>query len=360
MLQNNLHKDFKLNGFSFTSVDEILSYSKDFSEEIYQFLQDWFSKKEYVIVQTSGSTGTPKDIQLLKQKMINSALATGQFFNLKPKTTALMCLPSKYIAGKMMLVRALTLGWHIDIVSSNASPLKTISKKYDFSAMVPLQVENSLDKIHLLETLIIGGGVVSKKLQDKLQSISTNVFATYGMTETITHIAIKKLNHFKGAISNSVTIAYYKTLPNTTIYIDQRNCLVLKNNNVANEIVFTNDVVQLISDTQFEWLGRIDNVINSGGIKLYPEKIEEQLSTLIKQRFFVTGIEDELLGNKLILVVEAPIDHQLYKNKLFSEIQNLRTLSKFEIPKEIYFMDQFIETGTKKIQRNKTLELLKR
>ncbi|WP_367181500.1 AMP-binding protein [uncultured Polaribacter sp.] len=359
-MQNNLHKDFKLNGFSFTSVDEILSYSKDFSEEIYQFLQDWFSKKEYVIVQTSGSTGTPKDIQLLKQKMINSALATGQFFNLKPKTTALMCLPSKYIAGKMMLVRALTLGWHIDIVSSNASPLKTISKKYDFSAMVPLQVENSLDKIHLLETLIIGGGVVSKKLQDKLQSISTNVFATYGMTETITHIAIKKLNHFKGAISNSVTIAYYKTLPNTTIYIDQRNCLVLKNNNVANEIVFTNDVVQLISDTQFEWLGRIDNVINSGGIKLYPEKIEEQLSTLIKQRFFVTGIEDELLGNKLILVVEAPIDHQLYKNKLFSEIQNLRTLSKFEIPKEIYFMDQFIETGTKKIQRNKTLELLKR
>jgi len=360
LLQNNLHKDFKLNGFSFTSVDEILSYSKDFSEEIYQFLQDWFSKKEYVIVQTSGSTGTPKDIQLLKQKMINSALATGQFFNLKPKTTALMCLPSKYIAGKMMLVRALILGWHLDIVSSNASPLKTISKKYDFSAMVPLQVENSLNKIHLLETLIIGGGVVSKKLQDKLQSFSTNVFATYGMTETITHIAIKKLNHFKGAISNSVASAYYKTLPNTTIYIDQRNCLVLKNNNVANEIVFTNDVVQLISDTQFEWLGRVDNVINSGGIKLHPEKIEEQLATLINQRFFVTGIEDELLGNKLILVVEAPIDNELDKKKLFSKIKSLTALSKFEIPKEIYFIDQFIETGTKKIQRNKTLKLLKR
>lgn len=356
MAQNNFHTDFKLNGFSFTNVDEILLYSKSFSTEIHQFLKDWFSDNDFVIVQTSGSTGKPKDIQLYKNKMINSALATGEFFNLKPKTTALLCLPTNYIAGKMMLVRALSLGWHLDIVSSNSKPLETISKKYNFSAMVPLQVENSLDKLHIIDKLIIGGGVVSRQLQEKLQSITAKVFATYGMTETITHIAIKRLNNFKSVISGSVKKSYYNTLPNTSIYIDERNCLVIKNENVANEIIFTNDVVNLISDTEFEWLGRFDNVINSGGVKLHPEKIEEKLSKIIKARFFVAGVSDEKLGKKLILIVEDNLTSSTDKKSLFVKISNLESLSKFEIPKEIYFTDQFIETETGKIQRKKTLQ----
>lgn len=365
MEQNNYHKNFKLNGFSFTNVDELLSYSIGFSDDIHQFLQEWFSIEDVVIVQTSGSTGTPKKIQLEKEQMQNSAFATGDFFNLKENTTALLCLPTQYIAGKMMLIRALTLGWHLDVVPSSSNPLETISKTYDFSAMVPLQVENSLNKLYLVKQLIVGGGLVSNQLQQKLQTLSTKIFATYGMTETITHIAIKKLNKldFEDSKSNfglfpqAQSRGYFSILPNTTIYIDERDCLVIKAPKVSKEIVFTNDVVRLISDTQFEWLGRFDNVINSGGIKLHPENIEERLSKIISQRFFVAGILDDKLGEKLVLIVELKsLKVSEFKSLLIEKIKNLKTLSKFEIPKEIYFADNFVVTETGKIQRKKTLQ----
>ncbi|WP_299012452.1 AMP-binding protein [uncultured Polaribacter sp.] len=358
MEKPKFHKNFTLNGFSFTNTDEIVQYVQSFSAETHVFLKDWFSNTAFIVVQTSGSTGKPKPIKLLKSKMINSAFATGKFFNLKPKTTALLCLPVQYIAGKMMLIRAITLGWHLDIVASNANPLATLNKVYDFSAMVPLQVENAVDKLHLIKKLIVGGGVVSNKLQEKLQNISTQVFATYGMTESITHIAVKKLNHAEGFRLKKNQKTYYTTLPNTTIYVDERNCLVIKNEKVTNEIVFTNDVVSLISDTQFEWLGRFDNVINSGGVKLHPEKIEEKLSKIIEQHFFVTGISDEVLGEKLILIVEKGISSNLDVNFLSAKIKALKTLSKFEIPKEMYFTESFVETETGKIQRKKTLQHL--
>jgi O-succinylbenzoic acid--CoA ligase len=265
----------------------------------------------------------------------------------------------------MMLVRALTLGWHIDVVGVSSNPLRENSKGYDFAAMVPLQVENSIDKLHQIKKLIIGGGAVSNSLHIKLQSIATQAFATYGMTETITHIAVKKLNNFQSLHENvtkeftgnqKLTLsksarnsAFYQTLPNTTIYKDERNCLVIKNEKISNNVVFTNDVVELISDTQFDWLGRFDNVINSGGIKLHPEKIEEKLGNSIQQRFFVAGIADEKLGEKLVLIVEG------VARTLILEKANL---SKFEVPKEIYFINDFIETETKKIQRKKTLDLI--
>lgn len=338
-----VHKNFQLNSKSFSSVDEILEYSKSISTEIHGFFLDWFSDEKTIIVQTSGSTGIPKSIQLKKELMINSAETTGDFFNLQENITALSCLPTEYIAGKMMLIRALTLGWNLDIIEPNSNPLEKVNKQYDFSAMVPLQLENSLSNIGLIKKVIVGGGAVSSSLQEKLQNISTQIFATYGMTETITHITIKKLNHIK------IYPNFYQTLPNVTIYKDERNCLVIDAPKVADQIIFTNDVVRLISDTQFEWLGRFDNVINSGGIKLHPEKIEEKLSKIISNRFFVTGIKDEKLGEKLILIVEGK-QQEIY-------LQNAQ-LSKFEIPKEIYFIDQFIETKTGKIQRTKTMNLL--
>lgn len=342
--QNKFHKSFKLNGLSFSSVDEILRYSKEFSEEIHQFLKSWFSVDKNIIVQTSGSTGTPKPILLKKEFVVNSAKATGCYFDLEENTTALLCLPIKYIAGKLMLIRALTLGWKLDIIPSNSNPLEKIDKVYDFSAMVPLQLENSLSKINLIKKLIVGGGVVSKELVAKIQQVSTAVFATYGMTETITHIAVKKLNKIVE------TPVFYQVLPNVTIYKDQRNCLVIKAFKVSDEIIFTNDVVDLVAEHQFMWLGRFDHVINSGGIKLHPENIEEKLSKIIRNRFFVTGIFDEKLGQKLVLIIEGKKD-----------VINLNqaNLLKYETPKETYFLDNFIETKTKKIQRKKTLDLLK-
>jgi O-succinylbenzoic acid--CoA ligase len=361
----DIHKDFKLNDISFATASELLAHTAKYSDEIHDFLKDWFSNKEYIIANTSGSTGAPKAIKLKKKQLQNSALATGDFFKLKEKTTALLCLPIAYIAGKMMLVRALTLGWHIDVISSNLNPLKQHLKSYDFSAMVPLQLENSIEKLHQIKKLIVGGGAVSISLQEKLQETSSEVFATYGMTETITHIAIKKLNNFipfQGArvIKQPLQKEYYKTLPNTKIYKDERDCLVIKNTSISDTIIFTTDVVALISDTQFEWLGRFDNVINSGGIKLHPEKIEAKLSKIISQRFFVAGIKDDKLGEKLVLLIELA-DNKAAKlrDKFTDAMKNSKLFSKFEIPKEIHIIDRFAETETKKIQRKKTLDLIK-
>jgi O-succinylbenzoic acid--CoA ligase len=360
----DIHKDFKLNDISFATVSELLAHTCKYSDEIHDFLKDWFSNKEYVIANTSGSTGVPKAIKLKKEQLQNSALATGDFFKLKEKTTALLCLPTAYIAGKMMLVRAITLGWHIEVGTADAYPLKENLTNYDFAAMVPLQVENSMERLHQIKKLIVGGGAVSNSLQEKLQDITTEVFATYGMTETITHIAIKKLNNFvlfQGAsgIKQPPQKEYYKILPNTKIYKDERDCLVIKNTNISDTIIFTTDVVALISDTQFEWLGRFDNVINSGGIKLHPEKIETELSKIISQRFFVAGIKDEKLGEKLVLLIESANDTLMKSSEqLNSEMYNSKLFSKFEIPKEIHFIDCFEETDTKKIQRKKTLDLI--
>jgi O-succinylbenzoic acid--CoA ligase len=358
--QIKFHKSFQLNGRSFTSVDEVLSYTRSFSDEIHHFLESWFSYDKTITVQTSGSTGAPKSIELKKEFVVNSAIATGKYFDLQENTTALLCLPTTYIAGKLMLIRALTLGWHLDVIASNSHPLEKVDKEYDFSAMVPLQLENSISKLSKIKKLIVGGGVVSKELKAKIQDVYTVIFATYGMTETITHIAVKKLNNFSPSKGRITKQSFYKTLPNVTIYRDDRNCLVINAPKVSDEIIFTNDVVQLISDTEFEWLGRFDTVINSGGIKLHPEKIEEKLSEIIRQRFFVAGISDEKLGKKLVLIIELGscknIDIQFFIKK---EIRNLKSLSKFEIPKEIYCLRNFIETGTKKIQRSKTLDLLK-
>lgn len=359
MEQNKFHKSFKLNGSSFTSVDELLKFSNHFSVDINLFLETWFADDQNIIVKTSGSTGKPKSIQLKKELMINSALATGAFFNLPEKTSVLLCLPVHYIAGKMMLIRALTLGWHLDVVASSSNPLTTIEKQYNFSAMVPLQLENSLPKISLIKKIIVGGGVVSNSLKEKLQNISTAVFATYGMTETITHIAVKQLNNIGSSRIGITKQSFYRTLPNVTIYKDQRNCLVIDAPKVAQEIIFTNDVVALISDRHFEWLGRFDNVINSGGIKLYPEKIEEKLSKIIENRFFVAGIKDDKLGEKLVLIIELDTKDSISsaeEKSLFDVINNGTSLTKFEKPKEIYFTERFIETETGKIQRIKTLQ----
>ena len=350
MNSTQFHKEFKLQGNSFSSINELIKYSKSTSKEVSSFLVEWFNKNSFVEVNTSGSTGTPKLIQLKKEHMVNSALATGNYFKLPQKTSALLCMSTHYIAGKMMLVRALTLGWDIDVVEAESNPLKNISKIYDFSAMVPLQLHNSLKDIHKIKKLIVGGGVVSNDLLNKIQNIETEVFATYGMTETITHIAVKKLNHCH---SELVEKSNYVSFPNVKLSIDERGCLVIDAPKVSDEVIVTNDLVEIISVNSFHWLGRFDSIINSGGIKLIPEQIEQKLSKLIKQRFFVTGIKDAILGEKLVLLIEG-----LETNLSLNKLKELSTLSKFEVPKEVFYVEKFIETPTKKINRNKTVSLL--
>ncbi|WP_298518129.1 AMP-binding protein [uncultured Kordia sp.] len=353
----NIHLKFKLDGnyFDREALKEVAySFVKEgtsHEQTMGNFLIDWLDEKPYVDVFTSGSTGKPKQIRLEKQAMVHSALATGDFFGIKPGATALQCLPSNFIAGKMMLVRAMILGWSLDLIAPTSNPLENLQKEYDFGAMVPLQVENSIENLSQIKTLIVGGAPASSALIERLQTVSSKIFATYGMTETITHIAAKPLNHLpKGKTAN------YQTLPKIHISTDDRNCLVINAPRITNETIVTNDVVEIISQTKFNWLGRHDNVINSGGIKLHPEQIEEKLSALIKTRFFVAAIDDAQLGKKLVLLVEDTLEN-INVSQLLQTIKDSKKLSKFEIPKAIFIVKNFSETNTGKVQRVKTLAL---
>jgi len=352
-----VHPSFKINKQSFTTTS-LLKFSEELtaSDELYlkdigAFIMDWLNDDDYVLVSTSGSTGLPKEIKLLKSHMRNSALATGNYFGLNENTNALSCLSATYIAGKMMLVRAMVLGWDIHLVSPIANPLENLTESYDFCAMVPLQVESSLTDLHKIKKLIIGGAPMSSSLHEQLQAVTTNCYATYGMTETITHIAVKRIN--KLSVSLSAVESYFNTLPNVSISQDDRGCLVIEAPKVSYEPIVTNDIVNIHSDREFEWLGRFDNVINSGGVKLFPEQIEQKLSQLIKKRFFVAGIPDEQLGEQLILIIESDVRLNLSK----SDYQNCQ-LSKYEIPKRVFILSKLIETPTGKIQREQTLKLL--
>lgn len=341
----NIHNRFKLNGYHIT-LDEMfyvaycfVKEGEPFEQHVGNFLLDWFDDKSYIELSTSGTTGTPKIIKIEKQAMLDSALATGDFFDLQPGDTMLHCLPTNYVAGKMMFVRSFILGLDMEFVDPTSNPLKNIDKKFDFCAMVPLQAKNSLGKLkkNQIKKLIIGGVKVHKALEQELVKLPMEIYETYGMTETITHIAAKKIGE-----------EAFTVLPNVKISIDDRHCLVIDAKNISDKKIVTNDIVNLISNTQFAWEGRFDNIINSGGIKLMPEQIEDKLSTLIPRRYFVFGQPDETLGEKALLYVEgAP---------LTIEDSVFEVLTKFEKPKEIVFIPKFKETATGKIMRKESME----
>lgn len=342
MKKFQIHPDFKLNGKSFDELQlqhlafMLIKDGNPFEEDLGNLILQWFDDNDFVLLTTSGTTGAPKEIELNKEHMIASAKATAAFFEVFEKTKALLCLPTRYIAGKMMFVRAMILGWELDFVEPTSSPLDGITKDYDFCAMVPLQVENSLDNLHRIEKVIVGGARISSQLHNKLEGIDTAIYETYGMTETITHIAIKKL----GEVAFTV-------LPHVSISTDSRGCLLITAPEITDEPVQTNDIVDIIDDKHFVWKGRIDNVVNSGGVKLFPEQIEERLAHYIPYRFFIIGKEDEALGEKVVLVIEsAPYT---LKDEVFE------SLSKYEKPREIQFVPEFEETPTGKILRRKIL-----
>jgi O-succinylbenzoic acid--CoA ligase len=340
-----IHPDFRLQGQSFKDRDSFLNFVSDNFFDSYEFLRQLLDGSDNIVAYTSGSTGKPKQIILSKKALLASAEATGQFFNLFSKTTALNCLSSDFIAGKMMWVRALHLGWHLEVVAPDKKPLLDKNDSFDFCAMVPMQVRNSLERILQIKKLIIGGAVLSKSLESLLKEIPIEVYQTYGMTETITHIAVKQL--LKGQQNN------YQALPNVKFSVDNRNCLLIDAPRVSSNNIVTNDVVQLHSPTSFSWLGRYDNVINSGGVKLFPEQIENKLAPLINVPFFISSIPDIMLGNKLILVLESD-----KKIKNSTSLWEKARLSKFEVPKEIYYLPKFSYTKSQKIERQKTLRKL--
>ena len=351
-----VHPDFKLNKVHYSIQDlKKVAYNYIKEEEPYEglvgdFFLDWVKPTGTLEVKTSGSTGIPKKIRIKKEHMINSALATGKFFELPAGSTALMCLPANFIAGKMMLIRAMVLGWEIDLIPPSSNPLDRVLKTYDFCAMTPFQLDNSIGRLHLIKKLIVGGGAVSSQLQKMVQGLNTEVYETFGMTETVSHIAAKRLNPEK---PRSKPIPF-TVFPDVAISTDERDCLVIKAPKVAEDIIVTNDVVEIITYKKFLWKGRYDNVVNSGGIKLFPEEIEWKLNKIMDRRFFVTGLPDDALGEKLVLFVEADFSEELIED-LQREIEGLESLDKYEIPKKIYLIQKFEETPNGKIHRENTV-----
>lgn len=345
-----IHNKFRLNGshYTFNKLKDVAySYIKEgkpYEKHIGEFLLQWTDSSKTVTVKTSGSTGKPKTIKLYKQAMVHSAIATGDYFNLKPSNSALLCLPATYIAGKMMIVRAIILGLQLDLVEPSSRPLELVKRKYQFAAMVPMQLRNSLGKLSKIKTLIVGGAKVSGDLKNKIQNCSTVIYATYGMTETITHIAVKKLNRQSSS--------KFEVLPNVQITQDERDCLVINVPYISKAPIITNDVVNIHSNASFELLGRFDNVINSGGIKIHPEQLETKLTPFINTDFFIASRENETLGEEVILVIEGQ------EQKLLNDV--FKSFDKHEIPKEVFFLKTFKRTVSGKINRTKTLESSKR
>jgi O-succinylbenzoic acid--CoA ligase len=339
----NVHNQFKLNGFHLNREDlcrvaySFIKEGEDFEKPVGDFLLDWFDSKDFIEMQTSGTTGTPKTISVSKQAMVHSAIATGDFFDLQPGNKALHCLPVKYVAGKMMLVRAMILGFDLEFTAPSSHPLRNNELEFDFVAMVPLQAQNSVTELKKVKKAIIGGAAINKTLEKQLLKLKTEVYETYGMTETITHIAARKLGE-----------KAFTVLPDVTISYDDRNCLVIHAPRISDDVIVTNDIVELVNENQFVFLGRMDNVINSGGIKLIPEQIEQKLANKIHQRFFVASKPDTELGEKVILVVEGA--KQDFEATLYDE------LDKYEKPKEVVFLPKFKDTSTGKIMRKESLK----
>ena len=347
MMKGLVHTDFRINGMFCANTEQLRAMKSLLDTDTAIFLEQWFSGDEKLKVMTSGSTGKPKEIELGKVQMVNSALATGNFFGLFSKTSALLCLPTKYIAGKMMLVRAMILGWELDVVEPASSPLRGLTSSYDFVAMVPLQLENSLEDLYKIRSLIVGGAAVSVPLAAKIKNKKTKIFATYGMTETITHIAVRPLND---AALMDIKEKYdreryndFLILPDVKISTDHRDCLIIDAKKITDTPVITNDIVELTGKSTFRLLGRIDHVINSGGIKIYPEMLEEKIQNLIEQPYFFTSIPDDILGERLVLVIEG-------KKKIKRE--DLQPyLDKYELPGEIISLERFSYTENNKINR---------
>jgi len=314
--------------------------------DVYRFLLDFLNDSGTIFQKTSGTTGAAKSIELLKTSMLQSAKNTIGFFNLKEEDVAVLCLPIKYIAGKMMVVRALLAGMKIHLIGPSGTPDFEGIGKIDFCAMVPMQASSSLQKKLWpeIKTLILGGTETGTELLERLQQLKTQVFETYGMAETCSHVALKQLNgkHPENTFS---------ALPGVQLSTDERDCLVIETDYLPEKII-TNDRVEIVSENEFKWLGRFDNVINSGGIKIQPETLEKQFQEILGKACAVIGIPDELLGQKMVLVVET-------SERTNTEEIIEKLASHFErklLPKAVYFIDNFPRNKSFKTDRKVLIE----
>ena len=300
----------------------------DWERDLFDFILNWVSLSSTISIHTSGSTGKPKEIQISKERMIRSAERTLRYFEVKPSESILLCLPVKYIAGMMMVVRAFTGSLNLITLPPHQLQLGNIKGEIGFAALVPLQMDKLLNEhqdIASIRKIILGGSLVSPMLEEKLKgSFPGRIWETYGMTETITHVAVREIN---GAAR------IFNALPEISFSTDDRECLIISDPGILDEPLYTNDRVELLSETSFRLLGRIDHVINSGGIKVQPEVLESLIAPYILGRFCITSLPDETLGEMIVLVVEKGVD-------LVRVREGIDALESYHRPKKVFELEQ--------------------
>lgn len=316
-------------------------------DEIELFISEWYSEESTITTRTSGSTGEPKTIALSKPHLLISAKKTIAFLQIEKGSSCYLCLSCSTIAGKMMMVRAILNEMRIIVGPVSSGSLELLNEKVAFTAIVPMQLQQTLlhlpEKLRLIDKTIVGGAPINTSIEDLLKLERLTVYQTFGMTETISHVALRKIGFQQEK--------YYHALDGITFSISKQQCLVIHYPEIDLDELLTNDLVELQSPTTFKWLGRADFVINSGGIKLFPEVIESKLSQHINRSFFIYGLQDEKLGQKVVLLIEG--EAFAFEKEIFHD-----TLEKYEKPREIIFLTQFIRTESGKINRLETIKLL--
>lgn len=323
----------------------------EWERELYAFLQEWFSPSPTIKAQTSGSTGKPSIVELSRKVMISSALRTIEYFSLKEGDRALLSLPCRYIAGKMMVIRAIVGKMDLMTVDPSLESGLLAENTFDLGAMVPNQVvkllesDSGIRKIENIRNLLIGGSSIQATLEAQVSRLKNKVVSSYGMTETASHIAIRTLS---GPCRSEI----YECLPGITVSLGENDCLQVHVPGQGS--LQTKDMAELISPTAFKILGRADDVIISGGIKYWPEAIEKKLEGVIEGRYVISAVPDDKLGEQLVLVVEAKATPVEGLQQIIEEI-----LPPFERPRQICFLDPFPQTANGKIKRNEIKRLIK-
>lgn len=313
------------------------------TEAVDRFLTEWDNGEPFVTAHTSGSTGKPKVIRLRKRDMVASAEATCRFFGIDGASRLALPLSADYIAGKMMIVRAIVSGASLYIEQPSNRPYLggENGENIDLLAIVPSQLEWLVANPRIasrIKAVIIGGAPLTSAQEAQASSLSWEAYATYGMTETCSHVALRKLGG---------TDRLFHALPGITFSVDPRGCLVIGTPQFSFRQIVTNDIVRLDSPTAFEWLGRYDNVINSGGIKIFPEEVEKRLD-FIGKPYFIIGRPHPKWGEEAVLYIESE-DGDVDAAAIMEKARTV--LDRRSVPKEVIAVSRFERTDSGKIKR---------
>jgi o-succinylbenzoate---CoA ligase len=324
---------------------------EDYKQSVINFIAEWESYSPVLRVSTSGTTGAPKTIEFTKKQVQASARYTGRFFQFKKGDAVLLNLSPEFVAGKLMIVRALVHEMKLVVAPLQANPLEAvdgIDQALKLGAFVPYQVAAILkdgktkSRFEKIENVLIGGAIMTPGLEHQVAQLKNKNYASFGMTETLTHFALRPIDG---------KTKHYTCLPGIAISEDERGCLVVEPNEILSERLVTNDCIRFIDPQNFEWIGRIDNVINSGGVKIFPEADEVLIHPLINARFYITSRKSETLGEEPVLVMEGTAMEMSAQEKLLEQIAVV--LPKYHAPKSIILLSKLDETSNGKVKRQK-------